>query len=587
MKVILTLIITVLLNLCFGLTQHSWAQFEQIGVKQISPLNDKKRREYVVTSDKYSVWIETELNFKSPQLFLHDFSKNKTFPINNPIPFISIHGSMLDISDNIFIFRATSTSFKTNLYLGEYNPQNEIINIFPLNTASNNANLVTAMKISGQKVVWTEIINGSPKFYSCIFNGSSCPIESIPLTFNSNSSSDFDVEGNTIIYQESIRTPLSYTISLRAYDISSQTAFPIIEKVLGPFATSNYYNIQINKNLVSWTQISDGAKYLTEYCKLDLAQKTCTLNAIPNPFPNANIVLASPSDPYLVFEAASQVNVGLGTFAAKDANSNIYLLETTTGKTTAITENIAPQHNPNISQNTIVWSDLRNNTSINWAIANTQTLNWASLSSDIFAYQLPMNSDNKAPLIQPLNDKSAVEGYGISFFVSASDNENDPLTFSASQLPAGALFTPYIQNVYRFSWVPGFDQAGLYKVIFNVNDGKNTSSASMNIQVQNKNNTPAFDSYTKTYEINAGSTLEFTIGAKDIDGDSMIFRCLSLTNLRYQATPTEFINLNLSQIKAKITFTPTAAQKGTQVISFMAKDSQGASVTGQVTVLVK
>lgn len=44
--------------------------------------------------------------------------------------------------------------------------------------------------------------------------------------------------------------------------------------------------------------------------------------------------------------------------------------------------------------------------------------------------------------------------------ISATDPDNDPLTYSASNLPPGASFNPVTQT---FSWTPSFDQAALKK----------------------------------------------------------------------------------------------------------------------------
>ena len=49
-------------------------------------------------------------------------------------------------------------------------------------------------------------------------------------------------------------------------------------------------------------------------------------------------------------------------------------------------------------------------------------------------------SSNPAPVLNPVGNKIAIVGQPLSFAVQASDLDQDALTFSATGLPAGALF---------------------------------------------------------------------------------------------------------------------------------------------------
>jgi hypothetical protein len=60
------------------------------------------------------------------------------------------------------------------------------------------------------------------------------------------------------------------------------------------------------------------------------------------------------------------------------------------------------------------------------------------------------------------------EGQSIEFTISATDPEDDPLTFTAYNLPEGASFNAETRT---FSWTPRYDQAGVYVVRFEVSDG--------------------------------------------------------------------------------------------------------------------
>lgn len=88
---------------------------------------------------------------------------------------------------------------------------------------------------------------------------------------------------------------------------------------------------------------------------------------------------------------------------------------------------------------------------------------------------------NQPPVLNSIDSKSINEGELLTFTVSASDAENDNLTFSASNLPTGASFNPFSRN---FSWMPGFDQAGIYNnVHFEVSDGSLPDSENITITV--------------------------------------------------------------------------------------------------------
>jgi hypothetical protein len=78
---------------------------------------------------------------------------------------------------------------------------------------------------------------------------------------------------------------------------------------------------------------------------------------------------------------------------------------------------------------------------------------------------------NSAPVLNAIGAKNGNEGSSITFTVSASDADGDPLTYSASNLPQGASFNT---GTRTFSWTPRYNQAGAYTVRFTVTDGSLT-----------------------------------------------------------------------------------------------------------------
>jgi hypothetical protein len=116
---------------------------------------------------------------------------------------------------------------------------------------------------------------------------------------------------------------------------------------------------------------------------------------------------------------------------------------------------------------------------------------------------------------QPLTTQA---GEPLRFTISASDTDNTPLIYSASNLPPGANFDPQTRT---FSWTPSFDQAGIYPNIhFQVSDGELTDSEDITITVINVDRPPVLD-FVGNKLVNEEELIEFTISAADPDKDPL------------------------------------------------------------------
>jgi diacylglycerol kinase family enzyme len=92
---------------------------------------------------------------------------------------------------------------------------------------------------------------------------------------------------------------------------------------------------------------------------------------------------------------------------------------------------------------------------------------------DTEAITITVTDDNRAPVLNPIGDKTVKEGTKIEFTVSATDADNDSLTYSATNLPDDATFTGQ-----TFTWQTGSKDAGVYEGIkFTVSDGKGGSDS--------------------------------------------------------------------------------------------------------------
>ncbi len=87
---------------------------------------------------------------------------------------------------------------------------------------------------------------------------------------------------------------------------------------------------------------------------------------------------------------------------------------------------------------------------------------------------ISVNNTNRAPVLSSIGNKSINEGATLQFTTSATDPDNDSMTYSASNLPSGASFD---SATHVFSWTPNYAQAGTYSAVhFQVSDGDLTDS---------------------------------------------------------------------------------------------------------------
>ena len=80
---------------------------------------------------------------------------------------------------------------------------------------------------------------------------------------------------------------------------------------------------------------------------------------------------------------------------------------------------------------------------------------------------------NDAPVIAGISDQTGSEGAELTFDLSATDADNDALTWTSDNLPTGAVLTDNEDGTATFTWTPDFTQAGTYSAVqFIVNDGQ-------------------------------------------------------------------------------------------------------------------
>jgi Putative Ig domain/Right handed beta helix region len=162
---------------------------------------------------------------------------------------------------------------------------------------------------------------------------------------------------------------------------------------------------------------------------------------------------------------------------------------------------------------------------------------------------------NNQPSLAAIGNKSVNENEQLSFSVSASDTEGDPITYSADSLPSGASFSSQ-----SFAWTPTYDQSGIYPVRFFASDGNSQVTETVTITVANVNRAPVLTS-VGDQSVDEANPLAFAVSGNDPDGDALTY---SATGLPSGAT---FAGGGFQ-------WTPASNQIGAYEVTFVTSDGE-------------
>ncbi len=188
--------------------------------------------------------------------------------------------------------------------------------------------------------------------------------------------------------------------------------------------------------------------------------------------------------------------------------------------------------------------------------------------------------------LEPPLAKAVNEGGSVSFDVKA-ESALQPLTYTASGLPAGASFgvSPNDPTVRRFSWAPGYTdgQPAPYSITFSVSNADGSVLGTTAITVSNVNQRPTITTGPATggYSVQEGGQLSFLIQAADADPeDQGALRCSlsstpSLTGAGYNCSTGVF------------TWVPDVGWAGSYPgVTFTFTDTGGLSISAQTSITV-
>lgn len=168
---------------------------------------------------------------------------------------------------------------------------------------------------------------------------------------------------------------------------------------------------------------------------------------------------------------------------------------------------------------------------------------------------ITVNNVNRPPILHPISNKTVDEDQLLEFTISGEDpDKEDTLVYSAEG-PFSDKFDPESR---KFSWRPGYDQAGTYVITFQVSDGRLSATQAVTITVNNVDRAPVFDPIEEK-RIDEFSVLRFTVHAVDPDGDIITY---SASNMPAKAT--------LNATTGEFTWMPVRSDIGERTITFIA-----------------
>jgi hypothetical protein len=199
---------------------------------------------------------------------------------------------------------------------------------------------------------------------------------------------------------------------------------------------------------------------------------------------------------------------------------------------------------------------------------NDGTANSEKRSVTITVTEFP----NTAPTATNIDQNLSEDG-SIDITLTASDDENDSLTFAIDTFPAHGSVT-LTGNVAHY--IPNANYFGEDSFTFIANDSKaDSNSATVTLDILPVNDMPVADA--NSFSINEDQLLDFTLTGSDIDGDSLTY-----------TVSQQPVHGSLNCSGAVCQYVPEANFNGTDTLFFYVNDgsenSQEAKITIEVSV---
>ncbi len=186
-------------------------------------------------------------------------------------------------------------------------------------------------------------------------------------------------------------------------------------------------------------------------------------------------------------------------------------------------------------------------------------------------FTISVGNVDRPPVLSPspIGNRSLNVGQTLTIAITASDADGDVLTFTGTNLPAGATLVDGGPGAATFSWTPTAAQTGSFpNVTITVSDGVLTDAEVFTITVTGAAvNHPPVVTNPGSKTVTEGQLLSFTIAGTDPDGNTLSF---SSANLPTGAT----LSAN-----GAFKWTPATGQAGGYSVTVTATDNGTPALT--------
>ncbi|MEW6050860.1 MAG: tandem-95 repeat protein [Candidatus Zixiibacteriota bacterium] len=176
-----------------------------------------------------------------------------------------------------------------------------------------------------------------------------------------------------------------------------------------------------------------------------------------------------------------------------------------------------------------------------------------------------IDAGNQPPVLAAIGSRSTTEGVILSFGISATDAEGGSPTLTTGTLPSGASFVDNNNGTGTFSWVPVFNQAGVYSITFRATDDSlAVDSEVVSITVIDAGNQAPLLAAVGNRTTSENVLLAFGITAVDPDS--------TIPALTTSTLPTGATFVDNGNGSGNFSWTPSFIQAGSYPVTFYASD---------------
>ncbi len=193
--------------------------------------------------------------------------------------------------------------------------------------------------------------------------------------------------------------------------------------------------------------------------------------------------------------------------------------------------------------------------------------------SDALTLRVSARATDSTPVLAAVPAQTVTVGQTLALTLSAADADGDALTYTASNLPAGAALDPATGVL---TWTPQDGQAGTYPgIVLAASDGSRSATQTVTFTVTAGNHAPVFT--VPALQLGReGAPVKFTLVANDRDNDQLTFSVLAGLPAGAQ----------FDTHTGTLTWTPGFVQAGDTTVRFHVADPSGLGDTADVTLRI-